>query len=113
MTLLLDTYISTDIIDFIGIIYQNTTMDTNEKIKAFESEEQDKRVRERLNRDKIKLWEPPYTNSEGVKGDTPNVCNFIDQERKLYISKSSALIICPETVVVPSTDYISTLFFTI
>ena len=30
----------------------------------------------RLNRDKIKLWEPPYTNTDGSKGDLPQVLFF-------------------------------------
>ena len=33
-----------------------------------------KRLGNLLNRDKIKLWEPPYTNDDGSSGQISKVC---------------------------------------
>ena len=33
-------------------------------------------LRQRLNSEKIKLWELPYTNSDGGKGEKPIVCFY-------------------------------------
>ncbi len=32
-----------------------------------------RRVRDLLNKEKVKLWEPPYTNQDGTKGEHPQV----------------------------------------
>lgn len=32
-----------------------------------------KKLGTKLNRDKVKLWEPPYTEKDGSKGDVPQV----------------------------------------
>lgn len=34
-------------------------------------------VRSKLNKEKIKLWLPPFTSENGEKGDVPMVCTFI------------------------------------
>lgn len=34
-------------------------------------------VKTKLNREKIKLWLPPYTTEESEPGDIPVVCNAV------------------------------------
>ena len=51
-----------------------------------------------LNRDKVKLWEPPYTNKDGSKGEIPQVVRYelphqqndICTQRRLRSASASA-----------------------
>jgi hypothetical protein len=42
-------------------------------------------VRQKLNVEKVKLWERPYTLEDGTKGSRPEVyCGVIVQQHNLY-----------------------------
>ena len=43
-----------------------------------------KLIRKALNRDKIKLWELPYTNEDGSAGSIPQVSSFIIYQLFFY-----------------------------
>ena len=48
-------------------------MEDNAAASLLQREGWEKQVREQLQKDKIKLWEPPYTTDGGCQGDKPQV----------------------------------------
>ncbi|ESP03187.1 hypothetical protein LOTGIDRAFT_224600 [Lottia gigantea] len=60
---------------------------------SFQEEHNQKLIRERLNRDQIKLWLIPYTAENGEKGEQPkDLINRYSQDLKLGVAEVSAII---------------------
>ena len=58
-------------------------LDTDAMAENLIEEEINRQVREQLNKEKVKLWLPPYTKEDGSKGEQPQVKLYKSQDTKV------------------------------